>query len=200
VKVTGIVDRRSPDGGFTLIESLVSIAVISVLMASLGTYFIGTMKASRKQGQVQTAVRIAQAGMEAARGSGGPSLLVGRAQCGSCLNVSTFDPGYLLYTQQWDAAPAQPVTPTVPLPSGSVLPVPVVVNEIEYYRYFFVGKCWTPDLGGTCGATATATSVPMIRLVVGVTWTEPSCPGAMCIRAATALFSANPSNPLFTQS
>ena len=198
-------ERRSPDSGFTLVESLVAIAVISVLMASLGTYFISTMKVSRQQAQIQAAIRIAQAGMESARGYGGPTLLVGRAQCGSCTNVDDYDLGYLDNTVRWDAA-VSGVTPTVPIPNFNALPTPVVVNGVNFYRYFLVGKCWlttpapaVPTPKAVCGTAPTA--VPMIRLVVGVTWTESSCKGTTpCIRGATALFSADPDNPQFTQS
>lgn len=191
-------DRRLPDGGFTLIESLVAIAVISVLMASLGTYFVSTMKVSREEAQLQAALRIAQTGMEAARGYNGPTLLVGRQQCGSCTNLAPYDPGYLTSTVRWDA-PVTGVTPTVPIPATSSLPTPITVNGIGYYRYFLVGKCWQAEAGGLCG-TNTALPVAMVRLVVAVTWTDAACPGAMCIKAATALFSADPANPLFTQS
>ena len=195
---------RSPDGGFTLVESLVAIGVISVLMASLGTYFIATIKAGRQQAQIQAAVRIAQAGMESARGYGGPSLLAGRAQCGSCTNVDDYDMGYLDNTIRWDA-PVTGVTPTVPTPNFTTPGAPVVVNGVNFYRYFLVGKCYlstpavtVPITRAVCGTTPT-TGVPMIRLVVGVTWTEASCVGSLCIRGATALFSADPDNPLFTQ-
>ena len=179
-----------------MIESLVALAVISVLMASLGTYFVSTMKASRNEAQTQAAARIAQAGMEQARGLGGPTLLVGRAQCGSCIDVSAYDPGYLTNIQRWDAA-VSGVTPAVPIPNGTG--ETVTVNGVTYYRFYFVGRCWQAATGGICG-TNTALPVRMIKLVVGVTWTEANCPYSMCIRAATALFSNDPNNPTFSQS
>jgi prepilin-type N-terminal cleavage/methylation domain-containing protein len=188
--------RRAGDGGFTMIESLVAIAVISVLMASLGTYFVSSMKVSRIQAQIQAAARIAQGGMELARGFGGPTLLVGRAACGSCIDVTAYDTdGYLKKTQPWNAA-VSGVTPAVPIPHD--LGDPVAVNGITYYRYYFVGLCWQPEGGGPC--TEIANKVKMVRLVVGVTWTEAGCRYAMCIQVATALFSADPTDPLYTRS
>jgi prepilin-type N-terminal cleavage/methylation domain-containing protein len=181
------------DGGFTMIEVLVALALITTLMASLGTYFVSSMRISRVEAQIQAAGRIAQAGMEAARGYGGPTLLVGRARCGTCLSPGGYDTtGYLSDTTRWDAR-VTGVQPTVPLPD---YPQTVTVNGITYSRFYFVGKCWQAATGGACG-TNSALPVAMVRLVVGVIWTSPSCLYTMCVRAATALFSANPDDPLF---
>ena len=108
--------RRGGDRGFTMIEVIVAIALISTIMAALGTYFVGTLKVSRRQAQIQT---------------------------------------------------AEPV----------------------------LGKCWVAA-DGTCGADSSR-PVEMVRLVVGVTWAEPSCPGNFCVRAGTALFNNNPTDPVF---
>ena len=70
--------RRRPEGGFTLVEVLVTLGLISTLMAALGTFFTASMRTSRSQSELQAATRLAQAGMEQARGFGGATLLVGR--------------------------------------------------------------------------------------------------------------------------
>ena len=187
---------RSADGGFTMIEVLVALALITTLMASLGTYFVSSLRASRNQAQIQTAVRLAQAGMEAARGYGGPTLLAGRAACtaSTCTDFSAYDTqGYLSDMVRWDAPGSG--TPAVPLPRDIGEPVPPV-DGITYLRYYFVGKCWQPLAGGPCGADSTQ-PVAMVRLVVGIGWSGSSCPFALCIRAATALFSADPADPVF---
>jgi len=186
---------RTADGGFTMIEVLVALALISGLMAALGTYFVGTMKVSRYQAQIQTATRLLQTSMEQARGYGGGALLVGRAECGSCLDVTGYDnPEYLTGMVRWDAQGTD-VTPTVPLTNN---PQVDTINGIQYTRYTFVGKCWQAATGGACSTTSTL-PVAMVRLVVGVTWTGSSCPYAFCIRASSALFSATPDDPVFTQ-
>ncbi len=191
------VSRRPADAGFTMVEVLVALAVITTLMAALGTYFIASQRISRSEAQAQAATRIAQAGMEYARGFGGPTLLVGRQQCGSCDNLAPYDVwGYLSDTLRWDA-PVTGVAPSVPLPRYADAEQ-VVVNRVTYYRFYFVGRCWQPANGGPCG-TNTTLPVPMVRLVVGVLWNEASCPGGMCIRASSALFSADPSDPVYTQ-
>jgi hypothetical protein len=180
-----------------MVEVLVALAVITTLMAALGTYFIASQRISRSEAQAQAATRIAQAGMEYARGFGGPTLLVGRQQCGSCDNLAPYDVwGYLSDTLRWDA-PVTGVAPSVPLPRYADAEI-VTLNNIRYYRFYFVGRCWQAATGGLCG-TNTTLPVPMVRLVVGVLWSESSCPGGMCIRAASALFSADPSDPVYTR-
>jgi prepilin-type N-terminal cleavage/methylation domain-containing protein len=191
-------DRVRSDGGFTMIEVLVALGLITTLMASLGTYFVSSMQVSRYQAQIQTAVRLAQAGMEMARGHGGPTLLAGRAAC-TATNCDDFTPydtqGYLRNMARWDARGTG--TLSVPLPTGTGETIPPI-NGITYYRYYFVGKCWSGVTGSTCLNDSTL-PVAMVRLVVGVGWMGSSCPYTMCIRAATALFSAEPSDPVFEQ-
>ncbi len=180
-----------------MVEVLVALAVITTLMAALGTYFVSSQRVSRKEAEAQAAIRIAQAGMERSRGYGGPTLLVGRQQCGSCDNLTPYDAlGYLRDTLRWDA-PVSNVTPTVPIPWGANAEV-TTLNNVTYYRYYLVGRCWQAATGGLCG-TNTTLPVAMVRLIVAVMWVDASCPGGMCIRAATALFSADPSDPVYTQ-
>ena len=182
-----------------MIEVMVALGLITVLMASLGTYFVSSVKVSRYQAQIQAAVRLAQAGMETARGYGGPTLLVGRSQCTSatCTNVSGYDTfGYLSNMVRWDGG-VSGVTPAVPRPDAMpVAELQIPINGVTYSRYHFVGKCWQAATGGPCG-TNSALPVAMVRLVVGVTWSEANCRYTMCIRAATALFSLDPTDPVF---
>jgi prepilin-type N-terminal cleavage/methylation domain-containing protein len=186
------VVRRRSEGGFTLVEVIVTLGLISTLMAALGAFFTSSMQADRGQSQIQAATRLAQAGMEQARGYGGAALLSGRAQCGSCLDASAYDGGYLSDTVRWDAK-VTGATPTVPYDDQ---PQTFTVNGLTYYRYWFVGKCWQAATGGLCTTTSTL-PVAMVRLVVGVVWADSRCASSLCVRAATALFSADPADQVF---
>jgi type II secretory pathway pseudopilin PulG len=186
------VVRGRSDDGFTLVEAIVTLGLISTLMAALGAFFTASMQAGRGQSQIQAATRLAQAGMERARGYGGAGLLAGRAQCGSCMNVSGYDGGYLSDTVRWDAK-VTGATPTVPYDDQ---PETFTVNGVTYYRYWFVGKCWQAASGGLCNTTSTL-PVAMVRLVVGVAWPDSRCANSLCVRAATALFSADPADQVF---
>jgi type II secretory pathway pseudopilin PulG len=189
---------RTGEGGFTMVEVIVSLGLITVLMASLTAYFVNTQRVSAYQAQIQAATRVAQTGMEAARGYGGPTLLVGRAACGTCLNVNGYDRGYLTGSVRYDAA-VSGVTPTVAIPPTSGISADVTtVGGIEYSRYYFVARCWQAAAGGLC-TTTTTLPVAMVRLVVGVVWQSSNCPSTICVRAASSLFSADPSDPVFTQ-
>jgi len=186
---------RSADGGFTMIEVLVALALITTLMASLGTYFVSSMRVSRNQAQIQTAVRLAQAGMEAARGYGGPTLLAGRAACtaATCTDYSAYDTqGYLRDMVRWDAPGSG--TPTVPLPRdiGEAIPP---VNGIAYLRYYFVGKCWQASDGGDCDKDSATGPILLYRVIVAVTWPDAQCPGGTCAYATATLISASPTDP-----
>ena len=176
-----------------MVELLVALAMITTLMAALGSFFVNMQQVSRRQSHLQAATWLVQEGMEHANGYGGPTLLIGRAACGGCLIASGFDGGYLTDTVRWDAGVTN-VTPAVPI---SDTPEVFQLNNLRYNRYWFVGRCWQPAAGGPC--TATAGPVAMVRLVVSVVWTESGCPGTGCARAATALFSADPLDPVFPQ-
>ena len=176
-----------------MVEVLVALAVMTALMAGLGTFLVTSQQVSRSQSHLQAATRLAQQGMEQARGYGGPTLLIGRAACGSCVNTSGYDDGYLTNTVRWDAAVPN-VTPAVPIPDT---PETLQVNNVAYHRYWFLGKCWQPAAGGPC--TTTVAPAAMIRLVVSVVWTESGCPASRCGWAATALFAADPLDPVFPQ-
>lgn len=180
------------EGGFTLLEVIVALGLISVVIASLGVFFSNSIATSRYQSQEQAATRVAEAGMELARGLGGPALLAGRAQCGTCATVSALAGSYLTGTVRWDAAVAGATT-TVPFPSQ---PDSVTVDGIAYQRYWLVGQCWQAAAGGVC-STNSALPVPMVRLVVAVVWADKSCAANQCVRAATELFSNVAVEPVF---
>jgi prepilin-type N-terminal cleavage/methylation domain-containing protein len=181
------------DGGVTMVEVLVALAVITVLMAGLGNFLVTSQQVSRSQSHLQAATRLAQQGLEQARGYGGLTLLIGRAACGTCVTTSGYDDGYLTNTVRWDAA-VPTVTPAVPIPDT---PETRTVNNVDYSRYWFVGRCWQPAAGGPC--TTTVAPAAMVRLVVSVVWKESGCPASRCSWAATALFAADPLDPVFPQ-
>lgn len=57
----------SPDDGFSLVEVLVSLAVVGILAGSLTTAFVGSLRTTHHQGEQQTAARLALDGVEQAR-------------------------------------------------------------------------------------------------------------------------------------
>jgi len=65
-----------------------------------------------------------------------------------------------------------------------------------YQRYWVVGKCWQAAAGGVC-STNSALPISMVRVIIGILWTDKTCPAAQCIRVATQLFSNVAVEPVF---
>jgi prepilin-type N-terminal cleavage/methylation domain-containing protein len=201
-------DERA-DGGFTLVEVIVALGIITVVMTSLTVFMVNSRHSGHYSALRDTAVQLTVEGMEKARGVRGSALLSGRAQCTtSCAPVVAADVTTLLGSgvTRWDAA-ATTGTLTVPAPGtqsdGSVVDSPddpevVTLDGIAYQRYYYVGACYQPSVTTvtaslTCGpATAAA---PLVRLVVTVTWTGGECPGGTCAYSEAGLFSTAVTDP-----
>ncbi|GAB2607964.1 hypothetical protein Aab01nite_61690 [Paractinoplanes abujensis] len=194
--------ERGQEDGFTLIELIVTLGIITVVMTSLTVFVVGARKVARYGAQRNTAARLVVDGMEKARGMRGSALLGGRQQClTSCADVVSAQAGDLLGTSitRWDAAgPGTLAIPQAgPQPDGSVVSTPadpevVQLDGVPFRRYYYLGACWQPPVGNgvaglTCGAATTA--APLVRLVVAVTWRDPQCTAGTCSTAEAALFS-----------
>jgi prepilin-type N-terminal cleavage/methylation domain-containing protein len=92
--------RRRGDDGFTLVETLTSIVLISVVMAGLTSFYLKTTAATWSQSQIQAANQVASASMERVMQLPGDALLTGRPAC--------------LVAEQWSPT----VAGTPPLPAG----------------------------------------------------------------------------------
>jgi prepilin-type N-terminal cleavage/methylation domain-containing protein len=205
--VTDSVGRRGgpqttpcpDDSGFTLVEVVMSIAVIGIVMSALTTFFVQASATISLQGDRQTAVQIATDASEKVRLLNAANLTVGRGSAAVRSQWRTNLPAGVA-TQ---LAGMQPVwDPDAPPSAGvaAVLPTtatPVTVNNIVYQRSWYIGSCWKPPTGTTCGAFASSSYLEMLRVVVAVTWTGRGCPNEACTFVETTLISPNTSNPQF---
>jgi prepilin-type N-terminal cleavage/methylation domain-containing protein len=186
------------DDGFTLIETLVSLAVIGIVAASCAVFLIGANRISGRASVQDTAAQIAIGGMERARGMRGAALLAGRAECDGAHPcdppVSGTVSAYLgSLPQRWDAAAAGG-TPVLPLPSS---PEVVELDGLRYHRYYYLARCWqTAASDGSTGsrpctvaAAGSAHPAEYVRLVIAVTWPGPG------IYVASTLMSSSPVDP-----
>ncbi len=89
----GGVRRACRDDGFTLVEVLTSLALLTIFMAAIGTFFIGSIRSISRQSAAQAAAQLADSAFEQVRSIRGSSLLAGRGQAKSAA--------------QWNSAPAQ---------------------------------------------------------------------------------------------
>jgi prepilin-type N-terminal cleavage/methylation domain-containing protein len=195
--------RRTGDEGFTLIEALVAIALITIVGTSFTIFLTGTTRISHHESIRDTAAQVAAGGMERARSMRGAALLAGRAQCDSTHSCAdaTIAAAYLgTGAQRWDASGAG--TPAVPLPTD---PETVELDGLRYQRYYYVARCWLKSAADEntsasrpCGnAVPAGSSYPAeyVRLVVAVTWPGQECAAGICSFATAALLSASATDP-----
>jgi prepilin-type N-terminal cleavage/methylation domain-containing protein len=90
--------KRS-DAGFTLVETLVSLAVIGVVLTAVSTFFVRSMVITTMEGARQAAVQVASTAMEQLRSVPGSLALSWLASNAPAKPVPM---GSVTYTQRWD--------------------------------------------------------------------------------------------------
>jgi len=196
--------RSSADGGFTLVEVIVALALMSIVMLSTVAVFIGTVKASAGDQRRQGATQAADAAMEYVRSvaptlnaSGLSNLVSGRTAAAVATQWSALSAAVDLSqtNQASDPNATTSSTPVVPItqapPNGPVIAgQPYTVNTV-------VGTCYL--IATTCSQTNAGGSVMMFRVIVVVSWTPgngSTCSGQGCQYVLSTLI--NPStDPTF---
>lgn len=180
-----------------------AIALIGTVMAALTPFFAQSLALTGQQRAKQVAVQVAGDAVERTRAVKGSSLLSGRGQTRS--------------TQQWSAAPTavRPYLDTMKLdwdpllPAGSdageSAPLPtsphlVMVNGVVYMQHWYVGRCRQQVLAASGAQQAcehpdnpdpdpAAADVPLLSLVVAVTWAHKGCVNSRCVYVTSTLVS-----------
>lgn len=207
--VFGVRERPGggADDGFTLVEVVVSLGILTLIMTSMTVFMVGSRRTGRYASLRDTAVQLAVEGMERARAVRGSALLGGRAPCGVCAGVVAPEAATMLGTgvARWDAAGTGTLSLPQPgaQPDGTVVSSPgdpeiVQLDAVSFKRYYYVGACWQPTVSGSttglaCGATTAA--APLVRLVVAVSWPQSGCAGGVCSYATAGLFSTAVTDP-----
>jgi prepilin-type N-terminal cleavage/methylation domain-containing protein len=186
------------DAGFTLIETLVSMTLITIVLAALTGLLVTTISVSNRQVGRQVAIQLADDGTERVHALKGSALADGRDQ--SSVDTQWAGPvtavgGYLADMQEvWDTDAGYPSGATAALPTTAVT---ATVNGLDYQQNWYVGRCWQPSTGGDCTAAAAAGTVAFFRVVVAVTWTERACPATGCSYVVAVLVSDSFGDPTF---
>jgi prepilin-type N-terminal cleavage/methylation domain-containing protein len=204
------------DGGFTLLETLVSLALMGTVMAATGTLLVGQLRTAGVQRDRQTAVHLVDDAVERVWALGRAGLLEGRSQAAvqsqwaqapasvrsayASTMLCAWDPK--LSTQPAaacnDTAAVDNTAPgaQAPLPTA---PIGVTVAGVRYQQNWYVGECWLAfTAGARCLSTAsTAQDVTFMRVVVAVTWPDRSCTAGLCVYDTTTLVSPA-SDPVFS--
>jgi type II secretory pathway pseudopilin PulG len=205
---------RFPDDGFSVVELIVSLAVISAAMAGLGVFFVnGNLAVSHQRDQRQ-AVQVAAGAIEQVRGLKGSSLLSGRGpvkaqeQWSRALNgpYRSKVKRYLDSTQVASDDEIKDVTSTLgdeaPLPTT---PQSIKVGNATFTREIIVGKCEiyfmrSDDCVNPAIGTPPSNQAEILkyfRVMVLVTWTGRNCTGAKCAHISSTLIASEPVEPTF---
>ncbi|WP_164842341.1 putative Ig domain-containing protein [Actinoplanes solisilvae] len=188
------MQRHRRDDGFTMMEVVVAIAIISIVMLSLASFYVVSLRVIHLQGDRQAAIQAAGDAMERTRALQVNAMLTGRDQASSLDQWTNPVPGVaslLTDTMEFDESAATGAGATAALPTTFRN---LVLNGIEYRQRWYIGSCNRAD-DGTC--TTSATGAPFYRVIVAVTWTDKYCDGDACSYVTSALISKNTEEPLF---
>ena len=201
--------RRRPigttdDAGFTLVEVIVSLALLTLTATAALYFFVGGTRAVTHQQQSQNAVQVANEAMEAAYGvaakrvDGASGLVRGRTQssveqawnAAAGANLEGYSQSY----PAWDPAATASSTQAVPISKPSKL------SGLEYTATTLIGTCYrskaTPDsacvkIGATEPTSVPTGQVRLMRAMVRVTWQSQSCPATGCSYQVASLIDPN---------
>jgi prepilin-type N-terminal cleavage/methylation domain-containing protein len=208
-RLPGVVRAGGDDGGFTLVEVVIAMVLLTLLLTSAGVLFIGGLKHGAGLQRRQTAVVLAQQAIEAARAV---SAVADAQGCVKLLQGRT----KALVDAQWSTAPTgvTSVTDEAWMPTGCsgsiVLPLqgavagmgtvtdPVVVGGQPYTLTTYVGTCVLTATRDAClrDAAVPAGTTTMYRVVTRVTWSGTGCDTSTCTYSTSTLFESSP-DPVF---
>lgn len=197
------------DRGFTLVEVLIALVLLSVIMASMAGLFIKGIRHSTDLQRRQAAVSLAQQALEAARAA---SATPDAAGCVKLLQGRSA----AAVAAQWDDAPTAitSITDQVSAPgacsSSLVLPLqglpgaagtvtdPVRLGNLPYTVQTYIGTCVLTSARSSClrAVDVPGGSPTLYRVVARVTWTGPGCGSGTCEYSASTLLDPS-SDPVF---
>ncbi len=179
--------RATGDGGFTLIEVIVSLVLLSLIMSAVTTLFIRSQKSSVGLQDRQAAVPVATQAMDIARtipavrdSAGNSSLVGGRTQAAVTAQWASVAglPGVDLSDTYatWDTTATSGSTPVLPLATT------VLISGKAYDVQSLVGICYRADVDSDCvklsgqstpPATTPAGQVALYRVIIVVSFKTP---------------------------
>jgi prepilin-type N-terminal cleavage/methylation domain-containing protein len=198
---------RRPDDGFSLVEVVIAVVLLSSLMAALAVLFVGGVKHMGALQRRQVAVQVAAQALEAVRavsaipGQGGcVKLLQGRGQMAADAQWADAPTGFTGITDEvWTSnlCSGAIIVPWqgVPAATGTVTD-PVVVGGQSYTVQTYIGTCVLSAGRSSClrSADVPAGGPTMYRVLVQVDWTGAGCRPGTCSYTASTLIdtSADP--------
>ncbi|GIF25339.1 prepilin-type N-terminal cleavage/methylation domain-containing protein [Actinoplanes tereljensis] len=193
---------RERDEGFTLVEMVVALAILSITMLASAPFFVRSLTNVNKQRSKQAAIQLADTAMEQVRGLKGSSLLSGRSANATQAQFTAASAVVQPYLKTMQVAGDPMITDstsTVGVDAPiSTSPQQVTVEGTTYTLNIYVGLCevYLTASSTECvypkGAAAPADTTDILqffRVVVLLTWPDATCTGASCAYVATTLVS-----------
>lgn len=182
--------------GFLLLESVVAIALTTLLLAALASFFTSAVASTGSQRARQAAVQLASSQMEAIRALPASDLLEGRDAASVASQLAAAAPA----VQSALAGMTAASDPTAAAGSGATAPVPTapmtqVVGPTTYTVSTYLGTCRVRATA-TSPCDLSGTSVGYLRAVVVVTWPGTHCPARTCSYTTSTVISPD-DDPVF---
>jgi Tfp pilus assembly protein PilV len=203
-----VSEQQTGDEGYVLLESIISITLITVIMAALGVFFTTTIRSSSHLRRDQSAAQLADSAVEQVRSIDPTSVVSGRDSA----SVSTENGAApAAVTSNWLNTMTAVSDPNAPAGAGQVrcpsasscalLPtvaVSTTLNGQAYATNYYVGSCYRAQTspGTDCTPTGSSGYIKYLRVVVSVSWPETSCSNNLCLYV-TSTFVDPSSNPIF---
>ncbi|HET9657930.1 MAG TPA: Ig-like domain-containing protein [Kineosporiaceae bacterium] len=197
------VIRRAPDdGGFTLVEVVVALVLLTMVTVGASTLFMRGVSTSASLDRRQEAVAVAGQSLELVRSlspvrdtSGNSKLVAGRTKGVVDAQLAAAVADLSQTDEEYDTTATASSTPVLPLAATTT------VAGITYTAQRIVGSCWRPSAGGACvkAAVKANPSLFMYRVLIQVTWSEggaTTCSGTACSYVLSTLIDPS-SDPTF---
>lgn len=142
------------DEGFTIVEVLVSLAVIGIVLLAVSTFFVRSMATVRLQGARQAAIQIAASNMEQLRALSGKTAVTWLVTQAALPPATAGVSSSVVYQQKWTWSWNCSITPTsgcpaAPLDAIAVSPLLATATVLITWA----GRDCPADASGRCSYT-----------------------------------------------
>lgn len=191
-----LIERRrvriGGDDGFVLLESIVSISLITIIMTAMATFFVGALDSTAQQRARQVAAQLADSNVETIRGLPASDLLTGH----DATSVSTQYSAAPSTVTPWLASMSQASSSSAAPGSGPTAAIPTIavsqtVNNVVYTIQSYLGTCGivTGSGSGDCTIGGQTGGIGYLRAVVAITWRDKVCANSLCTYVTATLIS-----------
>ena len=184
------------DRGFVLLESIMALTVITIIMGAIGAEFVTAVASTSHQRDIQAAAQIGDSEAERVRSLHPSDLVLGRDATSVSNEFATaptaVQPWLTTMNQISDSSATYPSGKTATLPTSASSAAPQTLQKpgaTTYTVLDYLGQCYIPKTGTTCGAANSSGAIPYLRDVIAVTWTGSHCV-PVCSYITSTLISA----------